>query len=592
MALPIYLAEVLEKKRGTVKVALTLNHPDAAEFGTDPLFAWKILGQFVSPPGDDVDELVLAGTHVKKVTTGALANGTVATQAADHFTIKRGKGRPKVVYTIEVHDPTLLAEVKRGDSAEMAEFVEPGRGASASQAKPARAVKAAAVKPAAVAKKSAAARSAAVAEPAPATATTIDDLLAFARDQVARAGRPDTRAHLDELELRRRLAQPPAKADVARWRSLLAREDAPAKKLALAALEGRWKDLPGLATEALKDTDWDADWDALVPGVLAAWHGNDAAFAALMAKAVSVARNRPDEGLGQALLAACVARGEPHRYVELVLAYPQVVSQDSGLLTAALLRTEAADPALAVKLAGKLLDSKHTDGREINFEHKVHALAVLARHAPQTLMKRVDAGLAAWRKAERSIPVLAAAGRTADVRAAIARGKEDPDWRLIALHTPDRALAIEGLKQRVTDACGRSVMGYARTELVQLVDLGERAWVDRVLEQQLVAIGKRKPGDRDLACRWFTSHAAAVGRADLAFAAVKLPPPAYRRYAADEAAQGAAIVGDFATVLAALALLPGKDPAGAAATAMRTLRTADVASLTGSQVVRPRSAMA
>ena len=67
-----------------------------------------------------------------------------------------------------------------------------------------------------------------------------------------------------------------------------------------------------------------------------------------------------------------------------------------------------------------------------------------------------------------------------------------------------------------------------------------RDWVDKQLEQRLAAIAQLSTKKRDLPCRYFASAAAQVGRPDMGFAAIKLPGPAVRRYAASDMVCGAA----------------------------------------------------
>jgi len=137
MSLALYLATVVAKQRKTVKVELTINHPDEHAFGTDRLFAWKILAHWVSPDDETTDPVALANRYVKTVTLAPLKGAKVAKTHDDFFTIQRGKGTPNVVYTIEVTDPALLATVAVDDSAEMYDFVEAGKGATSTVASPA-----------------------------------------------------------------------------------------------------------------------------------------------------------------------------------------------------------------------------------------------------------------------------------------------------------------------------------------------------------------------------------------------------------------------------------------------------------------------
>src|SRR3954462_10183412 len=109
MSSPLYRGEFLEKKNKTVRLRFTIVHPDVSNFGTDRLFAWKLLSDWVSPP-DHGDELELAARYVESVKLSPLKNAKVARKAKDYFTVERGKGQkpPTVVYTIKVTDPALL----------------------------------------------------------------------------------------------------------------------------------------------------------------------------------------------------------------------------------------------------------------------------------------------------------------------------------------------------------------------------------------------------------------------------------------------------------------------------------------------------
>lgn len=56
MASALYLAHFLSKEGAKVRVSLSIAHPDISAFGTDRLFAWKLLDEWVSPDaeGDDI----------------------------------------------------------------------------------------------------------------------------------------------------------------------------------------------------------------------------------------------------------------------------------------------------------------------------------------------------------------------------------------------------------------------------------------------------------------------------------------------------------------------------------------------------------
>ena len=60
MASALYVARFVAKEGATVQIRLTLVHPDVSEFGTDRLWGWKLLYDWVSPP-DDGDAVAMAG---------------------------------------------------------------------------------------------------------------------------------------------------------------------------------------------------------------------------------------------------------------------------------------------------------------------------------------------------------------------------------------------------------------------------------------------------------------------------------------------------------------------------------------------------
>ncbi|MBK9260553.1 MAG: hypothetical protein IPM54_12085 [Polyangiaceae bacterium] len=114
-----------------VLLQATLVHPDIDTFGTERLFAWKLLSDFVSPD-DDGDDVTLARKYIKHVEVGPLAHGTVNKRGRGWFSITRATEdvddedaeRPAVVYTIEVSDPSLLSQLEEGDSEESLAYVE------------------------------------------------------------------------------------------------------------------------------------------------------------------------------------------------------------------------------------------------------------------------------------------------------------------------------------------------------------------------------------------------------------------------------------------------------------------------------------
>ena len=111
-----------------VSIELTIVHPDVAEFGTDRLFAWKLLHEWVSP-ADDGTDVELASRYVKSVKLSPLRNAKKAHVAKDFYSVARkGDANPTVTYTIVVTDPALLSGIHPGDTDEVYDFVESGKG--------------------------------------------------------------------------------------------------------------------------------------------------------------------------------------------------------------------------------------------------------------------------------------------------------------------------------------------------------------------------------------------------------------------------------------------------------------------------------
>jgi hypothetical protein len=88
MSSPLYSGEITAKRGATVRYRLALVHPDENRFGTDRLFAWKLLSHWVSPP-DQGDDRALAAKYVERVTLSPLKNGTITRTTANALEVQR-----------------------------------------------------------------------------------------------------------------------------------------------------------------------------------------------------------------------------------------------------------------------------------------------------------------------------------------------------------------------------------------------------------------------------------------------------------------------------------------------------------------------
>lgn len=630
MASALYHATFVEKKGPRLKVELAIVHPDISVFGTDRLWAWKLVHEYVSTPDSGTD-VELASKYVKSVSMSPVKHAVIAATEDDHVRVKRTAKtkHPTVVYTIEVTDAGIVAGIRKGDRDEIYDFVEPGKGkALAPPPKPDKAGKAGKAKRAAAA--AAAAGSPASAAPVIPRKTYADlrdaalallkkypgsrwdwvldngMLQRWARDasveQVAAwiecldpryqaqaaaliaLDRAKDRAAAKQLlqlaEARHDPADPandvasliglvpawwrlgsPKKAD-AGYRRLadgLKRSGASKNRrghllFTAAARGGRWDRALELVRACLNEG---AECEELlVPGVVAAVAADRTKVVTAILKKWAKVYSQ-FEPLSVELLRLFLGRDEPERYLELLLAYPQALG-DGTPATYALSRTEAMNPKAAVALAEKLIPK---DGLPPDL--RVCSIAILRRLAPKQaepwLKEEDDEG--SW------LSFLAAGGR--DVRAAIGSASASM-CRDIAGATTDRDLAIAALERAAAQEPDPDPY-----TLVQLLDLGRRATVDRLLERQLAAIAKRPAKQRDLPCRSLARAAAAAGRPDLGFAAIPLPAPPLRRYTARDLAAGAVDVGDFTTALAALEHVPDDGVNGRVNDALHVLQRAD-----------------
>lgn len=651
MASALYVARFVAKEGATVQIRLTLVHPDVSEFGTDRLWGWKLLYDWVSPP-DDGDAVVMAGRYVRSVAVSPVEHGRITGTEADFIQVARtDEEDPVVVYTIEVTDAALLCDIQVGDEDEVYDFVEPGRGKAVK--KPPKAKLAPPADKPAATKKRTAARAGKQA-PAELPVKTYSDVRQLFFEGLKKYG-SSWSDYVVEKGFLSQWAQGTADAEVKGWLSCLQPMDAVAAagllgldrlrqgqvaaaqdwlqlaesgyrlaedysgrasgvlaglwwrlgqphkaEAALAWVEqsvarfgalqnqsvhtlvtvlargGRWAEVLSRAPQVLDGGTYRED--LLIPGVLLAWEESPAAFTALMEKWTQTLGPgncyRQCYELSLSLLRLVLQRGEPEKYLEQLLRFPQVLD-GMWLGRCALLRTETKSPALAVELAARLADVEdlHPDLLERCF-------AVLMRHAPSRAAAWVAREQEQWRGHPSLQGYLMAAGQVEEVRAQLAAATSG-SFAGIAWQTTERGLAVEALKKTAL-AC-REPNGHI---LLPLLDLGERAFVDEILQAQLQKISELPTKQRDIPCRGLALVAAQLGRADLAFAAVKLPGPAVRRYAASSLAAGAAAVGDFTTAYAALQLVPDDNSNGRVSAALQSgLVAADESFIRGPRAV-------
>jgi hypothetical protein len=526
MASPLYYATILGKKSSTVEVELSIVHPDVSNFGTDRLFAWKLLQEYVSTP-DDGSDVELASRYVKAVKLSPLKNAKVDETADDHFTVKRaGKKNPSVIYTIDLTDAALLADVSKGDSDEVYEYVEPGKGKKLTAPSAAKPV----------------AKSATSSPP-----KTYDDLRAatlellpkdqFWSDYVVDEGIfqrwargatdddvvrwvgslwPDLQAKAAALVAIDRLATDEASAKrfvklaeskhdpkepsnhyislfglvPAWWRTGKTKQadagfkflekqlktdgnddESRAKELFTVAARGARWDLASSLAKHLTD----CDESRLVPGIVAAFAANQKKlFDGMMRRWTATEPSSKATDLSIELLRGCLVEGKPERYLELLLAWPAIID-DCNPAFHAYSQLEARDPKLALTLGDKLIVND-----DLHPHLHMQVLSVFARHAP--------AKAAAWQTNNKrrlseedwGLSMFAAAG--ADVKKRITGAPGDACCR-IAEFTPDRAAAVAAIERAV--AAEREPGAYL---LVRLADLTGRAKVDALLDKQLATV--------------------------------------------------------------------------------------------------------
>lgn len=651
MASALYEARFVAKEGATVQIRLTLVHPDVSEFGTDRLWGWKLLYDWVSPP-DDGDAVVMAGRYVRSVAVSPVEHGRITGTEADFIQVARtDEENPAVVYTIEVTDAALLSDIKVGDGDEVYDFVEPGRGKAVK--KPPKAKLAPPADKPAAAKKRTAARAGKQA-PAELPVKSYSDLRQLFFEGLKKYG-SSWSDYVVERGFLSQWAQGTADAEVKGWLAALQPMDAVAgaallgldrlrqgqvaaaqdwlqlaesgyrqaedysgrasgalaglwwrlgqpqkAEAAFAWVEqlvaqfgalqnqsvhtlvtvlargGRWAEVLARAPQVLNGGTYRED--LLIPGVLLAGEESPEAFTALMEKWTQTLGSRSSHNqcyeLSLSLLHRLLQRGEPDKYLELLVRFPYVL--DSLYVgCCALLRTETKSPALAVEFSAQLADCA-----QLHPLLRERCFAVLMRHAPSRAAAWVARDQARWQASDQFHAYLTAAGQAEELRAQLAAATSG-SFAGIAWQTTERGLAVEALKKTAL-AC-REPNGHI---LLPLLDLGERAFVDEILQAQLQKLSELPTKQRDIPCRGLALVAAQLGRADLAFAAVKLPGPAVRRYAASSLAAGAAAVSDFTTAYAALQLVPDDNSNGRVSAALQSgLVAADEGFIRGPRAV-------
>lgn len=635
MASALYVARCLSVEGAVVAIELTIVHPDISEFGTDRLFAWKLLHEWVSPDEDGSD-VELASRFVKSVKLSPLRHAKRAHVAKDFYTVKRtGEANPSVTYTITVTDPALLSGIKAGDSDEVYDYVEPGKGAALTSPPKASTPRTSRAKSADLATK----RSKKQAAAPVMTPKTLADLRQVALEGVRkfggswsgyilehgmierwaetqsdaqilssleylqpchriggaallalsrlRAGQTDAARSL--LLYSESLYQDHAADDynysaggglMALWWRLnqeskadalfdqvvaeqLARQTHPNQAshtlFTFLTHGARWDRAAQLIPSLLKDGSYRDD--LLVPGVLAAWEEQPSLFVNVMDhwQRRSERSSMCNYELSAALIHRMFQRGTPEAYLDAIARWHRVLDTGTAAVCA-LLQAERLDPQRAIPYAQKFLTHP-----ELGSYLAEYCLAVLARHVPKQCESFVSANLAAWHKGGFGHAFLAATG----IPSMLQEFSQLHPLRSpgsVARHLSDRAEATALLKQAVS--VSSSLGGQS---LIDLVDLGERAWVDERLRKELTRLSAEPTRSRDLSCRALAATAAQVGMPEHGFAAIKLPGPALRRYSASDMTQGAVSVRDYTTAYAALMLVPDEDSNSRVSTAIQSV---------------------
>lgn len=341
----------------------------------------------------------------------------------------------------------------------------------------------------------------------------------------------------------------------------------------LAALGGQRSVLEALLPATMKKAEYEVPLRTALPALLG--DGFDAVFDTLMKKWSKQVSSGESE-TSRVLLTYLLREGKPEAFLELALRFPKILN-DSRHLRVALCALEKADATRAVALSSQLLAAASVDDKEV----QCYALAVLATHAAA----KADAWAKRspeFTKAGKSscLPYLAALGRTDAVRHAL-EGVEPGAacLRALAQVTPDRALAIEALKQHLDP----SQEYFNGRVLVWMADLGEPAFVESYLNTRLEQNRALPAPERE--CREVARTAGMVGRIDLAMTAVALPSKSEQRYVAKDGVAGCALVGDWTGAFTLLEKVPNDTCHGRVSCAMHGLRCASEAPFDGPRAI-------
>lgn len=323
----------------------------------------------------------------------------------------------------------------------------------------------------------------------------------------------------------------------------------------------------------MKRADYEGPLRTALPALLA--DGFDTVFDALMKKwSKQVSSGESDTS--RVLLAYLLREGKPEAFLELALRFPKIV-KDSRHVRIALCALEKVDATRAVSLSSRLLAAASIDDKEI----QCYALAVLTRHTAakaDAWAKRSPEHTKAGKPS--CLPYLAALGRTEAVREAL-KGVEPGAacLRMLAQVTPDRALAIEALKQHLDP----SQEHFNGRVLVWMADLGEPAFVESYLNTRLEQNRALPEPERE--CREIARTAGMVGRIDLAMTAVALPSKSEQRYVAKDGVAGCALVGDWTGAFTLLEKVPNDTSNGRVSCAVHALACASEAPSDGPRAV-------
>jgi hypothetical protein len=590
----LYEGEVIAVQDDLIKYRLEIAHPDVVDFGTDRLFAWKLLSNWISPP-EEGTAAELAARYVKEVEVVSLDHASVVTTTDNSIVVKRLRGKrkaPVVTYAIRLTDAALLSGVRGGESEDVYEYVE--RVGAATPAKP-----------------SAPARKKSASEPLP--PKTYEDLVATfvglfdpssnfdsehfgdfiayvaelctdnqltdwitklpARPHGVRAaslvaveratrGSRDSARHFLELALSYRASEPEVEAPVehrsrdhrelfalvpAWWRlghdaraaasfALLPPKDRPV----VAILAGRPEHIGAFQFSSFREqSDAWSEIGPYLPVLLADGHGE-------MLHQILEAFRTPIQdwpgvrnSLGSMEDAFVMARffersQHPEGYLELVMRHSELYA--AIFVPPSLRALERAAPAQAASWSKRVLDWAIETGKP---DLRAPALATWAAVAPGEA--------AAWADgpghelfalgAEGRAALLAASGRDHEALALV----DDPSIDTIPTLTRDASVArafLLGKKQ------------HNATSLRQLDALGESAWVDAFLAKELAEEKPKTPAKRTL------TLAKDLGRNALMLENLRLLSAGNRPYAAHECVTSCVRARDYTGAFGALESIP------------------------------------